>query len=530
MSIRFAWLAVSLLFLPINSIAQDMDFKPISVEEDKESKAELEAALKAYKRRDFLRTSLVLHRLVSRNEVAVSPVEQKAEYTLGKTLYRLGLYQASLNSFERVIQGGREHRYFKASCKWLYYLSRKISGDPELLEKISKYQPEDCPVEFRSEMSFLLGQYHYNKGKVDQGLSFLKQVEPKSRYFPKAKFLEGLSYTRLASAEQFDQDQKRILGKAIESFKDLLRVTATSSKITEDLKYFNQLAILSMARVFYGTGEFRKAIKYFDRVPLDSVLWLEALFEASWTHFRMNNHEKALGNLHTLSSPFFNDEYLPEASILKSVIFYSNCNYEKTRETILDFRLIYEPLLNEIKGYVDSFADPSEFYEFLRKLQDSGAAISPRVHQILGAAFKDKQLKRINAYVRELDRELDLIRRSKSTWSRSQLAQDIIQATQFIRSDAVGKAGDRAKARLNQVVRELEDLISQSLKIEFEVTSAEKGILESNLQGGGEEKRSKTRGSLYATDDEHLYWPFTGEYWRDELGYYLYTIKSECSR
>ena len=33
-----------------------------------------------------------------------------------------------------------------------------------------------------------------------------------------------------------------------------------------------------------------------------------------------------------------------------------------------------------------------------------------------------------------------------------------------------------------------------------------------------------------ATDDEHVYWPFTGEYWRDELGYYLYTIKSECGR
>jgi hypothetical protein len=31
-------------------------------------------------------------------------------------------------------------------------------------------------------------------------------------------------------------------------------------------------------------------------------------------------------------------------------------------------------------------------------------------------------------------------------------------------------------------------------------------------------------------DDEHLFFPFTGEYWRDELGFYLYNVQSECAR
>ena len=37
-----------------------------------------------------------------------------------------------------------------------------------------------------------------------------------------------------------------------------------------------------------------------------------------------DNHEKALGNLHTLNSPFFKDEYVPEAGILEAVIFFAN--------------------------------------------------------------------------------------------------------------------------------------------------------------------------------------------------------------
>ena len=38
-----------------------------------------------------------------------------------------------------------------------------------------------------------------------------------------------------------------------------------------------------MARVFYSTGQFDKAAKYYDKIPLESSLWLDALFEASWT-------------------------------------------------------------------------------------------------------------------------------------------------------------------------------------------------------------------------------------------------------
>ena len=514
------YLVLFCLLFPAGALAQgDMNFAPVAVEDDKESKAELEEALKSYKAKDFLRASLILYRVVSRNEVAVSPVEQKAEYTLGKTLYRLGLFQASVNFFDRVVQGGPDHRYYKATCKWLYYLSRKISGDPGLLEKIAKYKPEDCPAEFRQELSFLLGQYHYKRGAVETGLPFLRQVGAESRYFPKAKFLEGISYVRLEQPKP-----------AAEAFKDLLRATVTADEVTEDLKYFNQLAILSMARVFYSIGDFRKAVKYYDQILLDSTLWLDALFEASWSFFRLNNHQKALGNLHTLNSPFFKDEYVPEGPILKAVIFYSNCNYERTRETINQFRTTYEPLRDEIKGYLDSFADPAEFYGFLSKLQDSGTSMSPRFKQIINAAFRDKTLKRANAYIRELDREVALIRGSKSTWSKSRLAELIIQETEVIKSLAVHEAGTLAKARLQRVVDELNSLISQALKIEFEVTTAERGIIENKLQGNEFKNKARGSGPQYATDDEHIYWPFTGEYWRDELGYYLYTIKSECGR
>ena len=193
---------------------------------------------------------------------------------------------------------------------------------------------------------------------------------------------------------------------------NLLRATIEAEEVSEDLRYFNQLAILSMARVFYSTTQFDKAAKYYDQISMDSTLWLDALFESSWTFFRWNKPEKALGQLHSLNSPYFTDEYLPEAPILEAVVFYSNCKYVKARDALERFNETYAPLRDELRGYLDSFQDPVEFYGFLEKLQDAGTMISPRVSQILSAAFGDKKLKRLNAYIRELERELKSIRRA----------------------------------------------------------------------------------------------------------------------
>ena len=36
--------------------------------------------------------------------------------------------------------------------------------------------------------------------------------------------------------------------------------------------------------------------------------------------------------------------------------------------------------------------------------------------------------------------------------------------------------------------------------------------------------------SRIIVDDEHHFWPFKGEYWRDELGYYRVRLNNRCER
>ena len=125
--LRYGLIVLGLaLISPGVTHAQDDDelsLEPIRLEEDPQARMVMESAIKAYKKDDFLRASLLLYDLVARHETAVGDYEQRV-YPQENGV-PLELYQASLNFFDRVVNAGPSHRYFKATCKWIYYLSEK---------------------------------------------------------------------------------------------------------------------------------------------------------------------------------------------------------------------------------------------------------------------------------------------------------------------------------------------------------------------------------------------------------------------
>jgi len=521
------------------------------------AKQNLTEALNAYKRGDFLRASLLLYDIIKGKETAVDPIDEQAEYTLGKTFYRLNLYQASLEFFLRISKAGRQHKYFKTTCKWLYYLSRKIPGDDKLLENIAAYEPREC-LEFQNEVSFLRGQFFYKRGELEGALTDLGRVSRDNVLYLKATFLKGVTYSRLGRVKEALTSFAQILRYAVDSYNGISTAAESAFKraavaggdaaddqvstgrlidtiaqgdYKRDVKYFSQLAVLNMARLLYEQNNNLKAIRYYDYMPINGFFWLEALFESSWALFRMGEqyHEKALGNLHTLNSPFFVDEYAPEAPILRAVILYSRCEYDKALEAVGDFRRVYEPLLGLLDGYVKDFADPKQLYDFLRQIQRDPAS-SSRVMQILNALFEDRELNRINAHISELERELKVIEAAQSAWATSDLANYVVQTIEFTSSTSSNRAGEMAKRRLTRVVEELRDLQGKADAIDIEIATAERSDAKLSLSGVELQRQLEADAKKRTPDEEHIYWPFDGEYWRDELGYYLYSIKSKCGR
>ncbi len=480
----------------------------------------MDAGIKKYDVKDFAGASLDFYEVVAaEGDPEADKFRQKAEYMLGRSLNKLGYYQAAMLYFDRVVDMGTDHRYYKATHKMLYLLYRKL-GDPSIVEKLSRYDRSDYDPRFKDDLLFTVGKYHYDQGDLDEALSNLRDIPRESKHYAKSKFLEGILYVRKNEAKP-----------AVDSFKEILRVVKDDPGAFKDPELYERLAHISLARIFYSTAQYRLALKYYDKVPVESAQWLEALLESAWAFFQIDNFEKALGNLHTLDSPYFSDQYFPESHVLRAVIQFTTCNYASVEKDAQRFMAIYKDLRDKLEGYLVQHEEPPDFWKFLIGLNRDGEEYGSRTTQIFNAAFSDKQLARMHRYLRRVDAELGAIKQAKGKWGESNLSKQLVSDIEVVRSLSVHTAGTMAKARLQRVTDELRELISQMRKVQFETANAEVGQLENSIRD--EQYQTKdVRGvdDLKRTDEEHVYWPFENEYWKDELGSYVYTLKVKCGR
>ena len=75
-----------------------------------------------------------------------------------------------------------------------------------------------------------------------------------------------------------------------------------------------------------------------------------------------------------------------------------------------------------------------------------------------------------------------------------------------------------------QIVRAFEDMSY----INLEVLSKRKTELYENLPVRSDDLRSRGNLAHLRRTDKQYFWTFNGEFWADELGDYVFSLKSEC--
>ncbi|MBL4689432.1 MAG: hypothetical protein JKY37_32885, partial [Nannocystaceae bacterium] len=124
----------------------------------------------------------------------------RSQFWLGKSLYKLNFYSASLSIFDEIVTAGAAHPFHKLTLPWLASLSRELPEGAEVLQKIGTYKPTDLEDEafddVRDELYYLLGRFYYQKGDLAQGIALLDQVPQNSDYYIPGQFFLGVAHTR----------------------------------------------------------------------------------------------------------------------------------------------------------------------------------------------------------------------------------------------------------------------------------------------------------------------------------------------
>jgi hypothetical protein len=144
-------------------------------------------------------------------------------------------------------------------------------------------------------------------------------------------------------------------------------------------------------------------------------------------------------------------------------------------------------------------------------------------------ALSDRQLLRNINYVQVLDEEGNRFKKAPASFRDSALGNDVKDSLQLARDIAVRNAGQLARDRYQRNLDELNEHLRDSAKILIDITAAQRNQLDQAI-AGSQVTAAESKANIVKPDEEHVLWPFNGEYWRDELGFYRQTITSKCGR
>ena len=249
------------------------------------------------------------------------------------------MFHVAQYHFLQVIRKGPQNQYFNYALPQLVKISRFTGDDTELMRIVTKIPPDAYPRGAKSELFYLMGTRYYAKDELAKSGKYFGQVSPKSPLYLKAEYYRGVIFNQQGKLKSAVRSFRNVYKEEVDFYND-----ARALAEIEDIK---SMALLNVARVYYGIERYDEAAKYYGLVDRDSQYWPEALFEHAWANFMQNNLNDTLGQLRGPPGFFNEDEFNPEATVLRARP--TSTSASKKVEKLLLAENTYRPMQSEMR-------------------------------------------------------------------------------------------------------------------------------------------------------------------------------------
>jgi hypothetical protein len=445
-----------------------------------------------------------------------------AGFFLARSLQALDLpYSASRFYGAIVRQGPVSNPFFRQSFEQLGQINSTVSlGQAQIVQLVTGrnggINPEAIPGSARGFYFYYQGVENFEGRKYEAATRAFRSVPGGSPYYLRAQFHLGVIANLQGQHSQ-----------AISYFSSV----ASGSRRDDDGEHIRNAAIMNIARVEYETKRFNESLMQYGRVARDSDLWLDAQFEGSWAFFMIQKHNNALGNLHTVLAPFFENRFYPESYILQSITFLRLCRFDETKEALEKFKDRYQPLFGELKKLISEYDENKRgFYKLVYDFRSGALSRYREAWPLFDALSRTDAFREGAIAVRNSDSELARLSRYGVKWSSSGLQEELREFLGKKKAVAADEAGRKLYQKLSKQRDYLKELSRQTEFINAEMLLNRVDALRASLRVTTADKRINFIGGFQTLNlsQELEYWPFQGEYWEDELGYYVYNLDSSC--
>ncbi len=443
-------------------------------------------------------------------------LQNKSQYYLAASFQKRGMPVSAFVYFDQILRAGKAHPFHLKAVEGLVNIQDQLDDMYMIPSELNKYYDADAwatlPSEVLARVNYLIATLDYRSAKLDEGRDFALAVPQDTTVYLKAQYLLGTIYADPrypGEATRFDD--------AIKAF-----TTVIDSKLPnqKDDKLTKQLALLGLGRVHYGLGRYDKSVEAYDQIPRFSKYWDQALFENGFARFQNDDLGGGLGSLQALHAPQFAGAFQPESWILKATIYYFSCLYEESKSALAAFDEIYLPMSEKLKPLVEGTEqrDPIEYFKLIDARDTDKVPLA-----VLNNVRSNERMLGVFSLLKQIEVEKKQLEEN-SAWRAARLSNDVITQLDGIRGGYEVVAGRLARIGLVNAYKSIKGFADTAEIIRFETSKAEKELAEA----GVDQKAALRKQALYRPQmpaENWNYWKFQGEFWRDEIGYYQYTLK-----
>ncbi|MCB9663369.1 MAG: hypothetical protein H6732_04595 [Alphaproteobacteria bacterium] len=483
--------------------------------------ADLDSYIRDFKAKKYRTASYGLYTLLAEN--AYPEKDTIIKYYLAKSLQALELYHAAQTYYMEVVKKGPTNPLFKHALPRLAQIATLTGNDVELARIVDKIAPEAYPRQARPHLYYLMGQKAYAADELADASAYFERVPANHELYPRAQYFQGVI--------NFKRDKFK---SAAKSFREVIRaeIPTEDPRVVQELEDLKDLSLINIARIYYGLQRYEDADKYYAKVDRDSTYWPQSLFERAWTNFFTGDVNLALGLVATANSPFYADQvFLPDTQYLRALVYFQLCEYPEVERVTKIFQSTYTPMREEMKAFIDTyrsergremFDQAYESYFGAKATTDTTLPVA-----LFRSVLRDRELSALVRHMDMMEGELESIAAQTPQW-RDTIGDHLGKVLASDMQRYKEKAGRAFLQELLDTYRSLDGLLQDTDVLLFELTDAQRA--DYMFRANNAEVQAIDEQPIdFATSPEIVYWPFNGEFWRDELAYYRFTERGSCN-
>jgi len=400
----------------------------------------------------------------------------------------------------------------------LLRLANRLAGNPGAIFAAKEVATRVTDPEETRDWNWFSGLTDIDRGENQAAATHFAAVKKGDRNYLRARYQLGvMTYKskRLADAESL--------------FKEILDAKPSPSPDLEDMTK------LALGRLWYEQKKFQSAVAVYRTISRNGSLFPVALFEQSWAFFMAGFPGHALGALHGAESPFFQDQFNPEAPLLRSIILYWMCLYRDSDNALQEFIARHSGPMDQLENFLArQQLNPASAWDLFENLSAgvSGDSLGIPRNILLTAATSDRMTS-LRAALTQTSREIAMIEDGKlDDFNEVKEGGSALLGNHFraLREET----GKKFILALGDLRTKYDQLRAQADFLYVELLTSEKDKILgkehlSSEKFTGRAKAGKRpagwgqRVLAWAPDNKH-------EYWWDEVGFYIDPAKAACAK